>query len=170
MPLATLAPLVRRRPRSTEALVGGGAAPPTNNKSTLETKAVLIIVVAADRKGTLVAKAGIEIFSLDGAQGKLFVYLDVKSPTYRHGEGVPRVRVAAGGVDASSRAGLTSDGQTVPAEVKLEKWPKRAGVSKGNPRSEQIRKLTPANFVARADCAAEILAPAQVSGNAEHAG
>lgn len=40
---------------------------PVNNDSTLQPKAVLTVVVVAGSQGTVVAKAGVEILSLDQA-------------------------------------------------------------------------------------------------------
>jgi len=60
---------LEKRPRSTETSSVGGFRSPGNNNSTLQSKTVLIVVVVADRERALVAKAGIEILSLDGAKG-----------------------------------------------------------------------------------------------------
>src|SRR5580658_8097286 len=90
---ATLARLVTRGPRSTEALVRGGAATPTNHDSTLQPEAVLVVVVAAKCCFAAIAKTCVEIFGLDRAQGKLLVYFDVKSPAYRQGESVLRIGI-----------------------------------------------------------------------------
>src|SRR5271169_638209 len=165
-----LGPLATRRPRSTEALVRGGAATPRDNDSTLQTKAVLIVVVVADSKSALVAKAGVEILSLDGAQGEFLVYLYVKPPTYCHGKSVLGVSVAPSGVNASCRAALASDRQTVPSQVELKEWPEGASISKSKPRSEQISKLTPVSFGAHSEVVIGKLAAPQVGRNAEHAG
>src|SRR5882672_3185825 len=68
-----------------QTLLGCGTAPP-NDDSTLQTEAVLIVVVGADRVGTAIPKTGVEVFSLDGAQGKFLIDFDIKAPTYRHAE------------------------------------------------------------------------------------
>lgn len=68
---------------------------PVDNDSTLQPKAVLTVVVAAGSQGTVVAKAGVEILSLDQAQGKFPAQLNLKTPTDRQGESVRGVIAAA---------------------------------------------------------------------------
>jgi len=63
--------LARRRPRSTEGLLGGATAP-RNDDSTFQSEAVLIRIIVADLKGALIAEAGVEILQLGRAQRDFF--------------------------------------------------------------------------------------------------
>ena len=51
------------------------SATPPNDDSALQPKAVLIVIKGADGRVAVIAKAGIEVFGLDGAQGEFLVQL-----------------------------------------------------------------------------------------------
>jgi hypothetical protein len=141
---------------------------PVNDDSTLQPEAVLIVVVAASRRSAVVAKAGIEILSLDEAQGEFLAHFDLKPSPYCHGESVPGVSVASSGINAIRCAALASERDARPAEVDLEKWFELAAVSIGKPRPEQVGELVSVNRIAEAVRIAEDLATSQISRNADH--
>ena len=101
----------------------------------------MVVVVAAKFCLAAIAETGIEIFGLDGTEGKLFVDFDVKAPACRQGESVLRIRSAA-----ACGVAVATEAKAVSAEVNLEKWPERAGASKGKPGAKHICKITPAKF------------------------
>src|SRR5579872_3160611 len=87
------------------SLVGTASAPPDHD-STLQPEGVLIVVIAADRKCAVVAKARVKIFRLDGPERNSLAQLYVKPPAYCQGEGVLRVAASAKSREAITRAVL----------------------------------------------------------------
>ncbi|MGA6988162.1 MAG: hypothetical protein WBZ01_19035 [Terriglobales bacterium] len=149
----------------------GGAASPVNDNSTLQPKAVLTIIKGADFQAAVIAKAGVEVFGLDGAQGKLLAQLNVESPTHRQGESGLRVAAGTETLSALTVAVLAGETDAHPAEVQLGKWLESALASERKPRSEQKGKTTPVNVAAQGggDCLTKIFAAAQVSREADQA-
>jgi hypothetical protein len=136
---------------------------PVNHYSTLQPKAVLTVIVVADSQGTVVAKASVQILSLDEPQRKFLAQLDLKTSTYRHGESVLGESVAASGIDTTKCAAIARNRDAHSAEVELGKWFEPAAASIGKPRPEQVGKLIPVNRVASAVRVTEYLAATQVS-------
>jgi hypothetical protein len=114
---------------------------PTQNDPALQPKAVLVVIVAAEFEIAVIAEAGVEILNLYHSYGKFPGYVDVKAPTYRHGESILAIRRAT----ARSPAVATQT-ETIPAEVDLAKWLDFALTSIGKSWPEHIRKIIPAKF------------------------
>src|SRR5208283_401409 len=177
LPLATLARPSKTRPRSTarsvktqpQAVLLGGRASPINDDSALEPEAVLIVIKGADSQVAVIAKAGVEVFGLDGAQGKFLAQLNVEPPTYRHGESGLGATASTEIVSAIAWVVLAGDTDAHPAEVQLGKWLERALASEGKPRSEQEGKRSPIDVAANrgGDRLTKIFAAAQVSREAD---
>src|SRR6202043_1221897 len=95
---------------------------PLNDDSTLQPKAVLTVVVAADRQATVVAKASVEILSLDEPQREFPAQPDLKPPACRQGKSVLGEGLAARGIDTIKCAAVASKRYAHSAEVDLDKW------------------------------------------------
>lgn len=154
----------------TDRLWANASISPSNDDSTLQSEAVLIVVVAADGQGTVVAKAGVEIFKLGEAYGKFLVDLDIKTPTHRQRESVLGVSAAAGGCEAIQCGALARERGADPAEVELAKWLEFATISEGQPWPEQVGKKISVNRVAEAVRVTEYFAATQVSSYANQTG
>src|SRR6266404_4062104 len=136
---------------------------PVNDDSTLQSKAVLTVVVVADSQGTVVAKASVEILSLNESQREFVAQLDLQTPACRQGESVRTELSPACGSDARNCGALATNRYARSAEVDLDKWFEPAATSIGKPRPEQVGKLIPVNRVASAVRVTEYLAATQVS-------
>jgi len=140
-----------------------GSASPVNDHSALEPKAVLTVVVAAACKGTVIAKASIEILSLDEPEREFVIQLNLKAPACRQSESVRTEGSPARGIDARNCGALATNRYARSAEVDLDKWFELAATSIGKPRPEQVGKLIPVNRVADCGVVSQYLAPTQVS-------
>jgi hypothetical protein len=139
------------------------SALPVNDHSALQSKAVLAVVVVADCQATVIAKASVQIFSLDEPEREFVTQLDLKAPACRQGESVLREGSPARGIDARNCGALATERYTRSAEVDLDKWFEPAATSIGKPRPEQVGKLIPVNRVADCGVVSQYLAPTQVS-------
>lgn len=87
-----MADLSESGPKTTRRLVS--SASKSEDDSTLQTKAVLIIIDASVKRAAI-GKAGIEILSLDSAQGDIPVQSEVKASTDRKSKSIFREITAA---------------------------------------------------------------------------
>src|SRR6476619_1137215 len=93
----TLAGLSENRPKPTRRLVS--SASKSEDDPTLQTKAVLIVIDASVKR-TTIGKAGVEILSLDSAQGDIPVQFEVKPSTDRQSKSILREITAAAVISA----------------------------------------------------------------------
>src|SRR6476661_1433632 len=77
--------LSESRPKPTRRLVS--SASKSKDDSTLQTKTVLIVIDASVKR-TAIGKAGVEILSLDSAQGDIPVQFEVKPSTDRQSKSI----------------------------------------------------------------------------------
>jgi len=149
-----------------------GRSAPLDDYSALQPEAVLIVIKGTDSLVAVIAKPGVKVFGLDGAQGEFLVYYDVKTPAYRHCESALRAAASTELVSAIAWVVFARQTDAHPAEVQFGKWLERALASERKPRPEQKSKPSSVNVAANGgwDRLAKVLAAAQVSRYANQTG
>jgi len=138
--------------------------------STLQAKAVLIVIVA-NGKRTAIAKTGVEILSLDSAQGNHRAHSDVKPSADCHSKSILREITIRGPVNAAASGALAAESEAGSAQVEVKEWMERGVVPKCKSWSKQIGVLTPpGNSVVQAKRVSECLAVTQISRKTERTG
>jgi hypothetical protein len=160
--------LSESRPKPTRRLVS--SASKSEDDPTLQTKAVLIVIDASVKR-TAIGKAGVEILSLDSAQGDIPVQSEVKASTDRKSKSILREITAAGMISAVEIGACAAESKAGSTEIEVKEWMERGVVPKCKSWSKQIGVLTPAgNSVIQAKRVTECLAVAQISRKTERTG